>query len=114
MSPIGGVGVNLAVQDAVAAANRLAEPLRAGSVSDADLQAVQARRERPTRWTQKLQMMIQDRVVGPVLQARERPKAPALLKLVDEIPALRRLPARVIGMGFLPEHVQTREAPRSP
>jgi 2-polyprenyl-6-methoxyphenol hydroxylase-like FAD-dependent oxidoreductase len=110
MSPIGGVGVNLAVQDAVAAANRLAAPLRAHRVTDADLAAIQARRERPVRRTQQLQLTIQNRVIAPVLRSHLRPRAPALMKLFDVFPLLRRLPARFIGIGFLPEHVETAEA----
>ena len=70
MSPIGGVGVNLAVQDAVAAANRLAAPLRAGTVSDNDLQAIQARRIFPVRFTQGFQLIMQKRIIGPVLSGR--------------------------------------------
>ena len=109
MSPIGGVGVNIAVQDAVAAANRLAGPLREGRANDADLAAVQARREWAVRMTQRVQMTIQDQVVGRVLGAKAEPRAPALLKLFDAIPFLRRIPARLIGVGFRPEHVHTPE-----
>jgi 2-polyprenyl-6-methoxyphenol hydroxylase-like FAD-dependent oxidoreductase len=107
MSPIGGVGVNLAVQDAVAAANRLAGPLRAGTVTEADLQAVQARREFAVRWTQRAQIAIQDRLIGRVLAARERPKPPAFLQLFNLFPPLRRIPARLIGIGVRPEHIAT-------
>jgi 2-polyprenyl-6-methoxyphenol hydroxylase-like FAD-dependent oxidoreductase len=107
MSPIGGVGVNLAVQDAVAAANRLAGPLRAGTVTEADLQAVQARREFAVRWTQRVQIAIQDRLIGRVLAARERPKPPAFLQLFNLFPPLRRIPARLIGIGVRPEHIAT-------
>ena len=112
MSPIGGVGVNLAVQDAVAAANLLAGPLRRGRPTDAELAAVQARREAAVKLTQYVQRMIQDRVVGRVLASHERPKPPALLKLLNALPTLRRLPARVIGLGFRPEHIHTPEASR--
>jgi 2-polyprenyl-6-methoxyphenol hydroxylase-like FAD-dependent oxidoreductase len=107
MSPIGGVGVNLAIQDAVAAANRLAAPLKARAVSDADLAAVEARRTLPVRLTQWLQITIQNRVISAVLAARARPRPPAAMKLLDAFPVLRRLPARLIGMGFRPEHVRT-------
>ena len=109
MSPIGGVGVNLAVQDAVAAANRLAEPLRAKNVTDDDLRAVQARREWAVRITQRMQLTIQNQVVGRVLAADHRPRAPAALKLFDAFPVLRRLPALLLGVGVRPEHVHTLE-----
>ncbi len=107
MSPIGGVGVNLAIQDAVAAANRLAAPLKARRLSDADLAAVEARRTLPVRLTQWLQITIQNRAVSAVLAAQARPRPPAVMKLLDAFPVLRRLPARLIGMGFRPEHVRT-------
>ncbi len=107
MSPIGGVGVNLAIQDAVAAANCLAAPLKARRLSDADLAAVEARRILPVRLTQWLQITIQNRAVSAVLAAQARPRPPAVMKLLDAFPVLRRLPARLIGMGFRPEHVRT-------
>jgi 2-polyprenyl-6-methoxyphenol hydroxylase-like FAD-dependent oxidoreductase len=110
MSPIGGVGVNLAVQDAVAAANRLAAALRAGKVADEDLQAIQKRREFAVKLTQRLQLLIQNRLIGQVLKSRERPKAPALFKLFNVFPILRRIPARMIGLGVRPEHIHTPEA----
>ena len=110
MSPIGGVGINVAVQDAVAAANRLAGPLRAGKVTDEDLQAIQERRTLPMRFTQWMQLTIQRRVVNPVLQTHERPKAPAFFKLFGVFPILRSIPARLVGIGIRPEHVQTPEA----
>ena len=107
MSPIGGVGVNLAIQDAVAAANRLAAPLKARRLSGADLAAVEARRTLPVRLTQWLQITIQNRAVSAVLAAQARPRPPAVMKLLEAFPVLRRLPARLIGMGFRPEHVRT-------
>jgi 2-polyprenyl-6-methoxyphenol hydroxylase-like FAD-dependent oxidoreductase len=110
MSPIGGVGINMAVQDAVAAANRLAGPLRAGKVTDADLQAIEERRTLPMRFTQWLQLTIQRRIISRVLQAHERPKPPSFFKLFNGFPALRRIPAQLIGVGIRPEHVQTPEA----
>jgi 2-polyprenyl-6-methoxyphenol hydroxylase-like FAD-dependent oxidoreductase len=109
MSPIGGVGINLAIQDAVAAANILAEKLRRGAVSEADLAAVQRRREFPTRATQAVQVFLQKRVIGRVLAATATPSPPALLRLVGRMPALQRLPARLIGLGFRPEHIATPE-----
>ena len=106
MSPIGGVGINLAIQDAVAAANRLAGPLLSGRTVEADLAAVQRRREWPTRMTQGLQLAIQNRIIRRVLASRERLRPPLALTLLQRIAPLRRIPARIIGMGFRPEHVR--------
>lgn len=105
MSPIGGVGINLAIQDAVAAANILAPRLLDGAVSEQDLRAVQRRREFPTRATQRLQVALQKRVIGRVLASTDKLSPPLLLRLIGLVPMLRRLPARVIGLGFRPEHV---------
>jgi 2-polyprenyl-6-methoxyphenol hydroxylase-like FAD-dependent oxidoreductase len=110
MSPIGGVGINVAVQDAVAAANRLAGPLRAGKATDEDLQAIQQRRTLPVRFTQWLQLTIQRRIISRVLEAQQRPKPPLFFKAFGVFPALRRIPARLIGVGIRPEHVRTPEA----
>jgi 2-polyprenyl-6-methoxyphenol hydroxylase-like FAD-dependent oxidoreductase len=110
MSPIGGVGVNIAVQDAVAAANRLAAPLKVGKLTDDDLQAIQNRRTFPAKMTQRIQLTMQSRIIGPALQGKERPKPPFLFKLCDWFPVLRRIPARLLGLGVRPEHVQTPEA----
>ena len=110
MSPIGGVGINVAVQDAVAAANRLAGPLRAGKATDEDLQAIQQRRALPVRFTQWLQLTIQRRIISRVLEAQQRPKPPLFFKAFGVFPALRRIPARLIGVGIRPEHVRTPEA----
>jgi 2-polyprenyl-6-methoxyphenol hydroxylase-like FAD-dependent oxidoreductase len=110
MSPIGGVGVNIAVQDAVATANRLAAPLRAGNVADADLQAIQERRMLPVRFTQWMQLTIQKRIISRVLASQQRPKPPLLFKLFGVFPVLRRIPARLLGVGIRPEHVRTPEA----
>jgi 2-polyprenyl-6-methoxyphenol hydroxylase-like FAD-dependent oxidoreductase len=107
MSPVGGVGINIAVQDAVAAANRLAAPLRAGEADSGDLQAIQARREFPARMTQQIQLTMQNRIIGPALQGTREPKPPLLFKLFDAFPLLRRLPARLLALGIRPEHVQT-------
>lgn len=105
MSPIGGVGVNLAVQDAVAAANLLARPLREKRLTDADLAAVQARREFPAKMTQKIQIAIQNRVITPLLASQGPIAPPFALRLVQRFPILRRIPARLIGMGVRPEHI---------
>jgi 2-polyprenyl-6-methoxyphenol hydroxylase-like FAD-dependent oxidoreductase len=107
MSPVGGVGINLAIQDAVAAANLLADPLRRGQLTLEHLRRVQQRRERPTRWTQRLQLVIQDRVITRVLAGGRPLHAPWSVRLLDRFPRLRRLPARVLGIGFRPEHVRT-------
>jgi 2-polyprenyl-6-methoxyphenol hydroxylase-like FAD-dependent oxidoreductase len=106
MSPVGGVGINLAIQDAVAAANILAEPLSQGRVSDDNLRAVQRRRTFPTRATQAMQVIIQNRVIGRVLESSGKISAPLLLRIIGQIPFLTRIPARVIGLGFRPEHVK--------
>ena len=110
MSPIGGVGINLAIQDAVAAANILAKPLREGAVTAADLGKVQRRRMFPTRLTQSLQVFIQNRVISRVLAGQQRLALPWPLRLLRRWPFLRRIPARVIGIGFRPEHVRTPDA----
>jgi 2-polyprenyl-6-methoxyphenol hydroxylase-like FAD-dependent oxidoreductase len=107
MSPIGGVGINIAVQDAVAAANRLAAPLKTGTITSGHLQAIQARRDFPARMTQKIQLTMQNRIIGPALQSTREPKPPLLFKLFDAFPLLRRLPARLLALGIQPEHVQT-------
>ena len=112
MSPVGGIGINLAVQDAVAAANLLAGPLAApGPVPDAALAAVERRRAPPTRLTQALQVLVQDRIIMRTLTRRERMRVPLALRLLSRFPRLRRLPARIIGLGFRPEHVATPERP---
>ena len=105
MSPIGGVGINLAIQDAVAAGNILAGPLARGTCSDADLQRVQERRELPTRIVQRAQVMVQERVMGPALRGKGPQQLPFALKLLRWFPMLRRIPARLVGIGLRPEHV---------
>ena len=105
MSPIGGVGINLAIQDAVAAANLLAGPLLSGRLTEADLAKVQARRILPTRLTQRVQRLIQDRIIAPVLSGDgTAPRPPLALRLLDRLPWLQRIPARLVGLGFRPEH----------
>lgn len=106
MSPIGGVGINLAIQDAVAAANLLGGPLTEGPPSEADLARVQARRMRPTRATQRVQRFVQDRIIARVLAESDQPLTPPLaLRLLDALAPLQRIPARLVGLGFRPEHV---------
>jgi 2-polyprenyl-6-methoxyphenol hydroxylase-like FAD-dependent oxidoreductase len=111
MSPIGGVGINLAVQDAVGAANILASSLKEERVTRAMLAAVQRRRELPMRIIQRIQIVVQNMLLAPALASTDRPKPPFLMKLMTWFPVLRRIPARVIGMGFRQEHVQVPEAP---
>ncbi|MFZ0622935.1 MAG: FAD-dependent oxidoreductase [Pseudolabrys sp.] len=112
MSPIGGVGINLAVQDAVAAANILAEPLRRETVTIDTLKNVQQRREFPTRFTQRLQILLQNNIIGPALRG-ERTKAPVFMKVL-QWPLLRRIPGRVLALGVRPEHIRTPDiAPRA-
>jgi 2-polyprenyl-6-methoxyphenol hydroxylase-like FAD-dependent oxidoreductase len=113
MSPIGGVGINLAVQDAVAAANILAEPLRKGDISEGDLARVQKRRAFPTRVTQAIQVFLQDRVISRALQARGELPVPLAVRLLSRFPLLRRIPARLLGLGIRPEHVRTPEITQS-
>jgi 2-polyprenyl-6-methoxyphenol hydroxylase-like FAD-dependent oxidoreductase len=112
MSPVGGVGINLAIQDAVAASNLLAAPLRDGRLTTEDLCRVQQRREWPTRMTQRVQLMIQNRVIRPALSGSDRFSPPFAIRLLALVPFLRRIPARMIGLGFRPEHVHT-SAPKT-
>jgi len=111
MSPVGGVGINLAIQDAVAAANILAVKLSTGSVADSDLQAVEDRRTFPTRATQRLQIIIQNGVIRRVLRSTKPFTVPVPLKIVQHLPVLQRIPARIVGLGFRPEHIRTKEVP---
>ena len=107
MSPVGGVGINLAIQDAVATANILARPLSQEWVSVSHLQKVQRRRELPTRLTQWAQVQVQKRVLGRVLGNTQQLATPGFLNLFKKFPVLQRIPARLIGIGVRPEHVQT-------
>src|SRR5262245_31918065 len=107
MSPIGGVGINLAIQDAVAAANTLAAKLLADNVTPADLESVQSRRLWPTRVTQGVQVFVQKRVLGPALGDSRETSAPWFLKLFRTFTFLQRIPAYMVGLGVRPEHVKT-------
>lgn len=107
MSPIGGVGINLAIQDAVAAANVLAAPLRADRLTTDHLDLVQQRRELPTRIIQRLQIFVQKRVITRVLSGVGKFSPPLFIRLIARFPFLSRIPARLIGIGFRPEHVKT-------
>jgi 2-polyprenyl-6-methoxyphenol hydroxylase-like FAD-dependent oxidoreductase len=110
MSPVGGVGINLAVQDAVAAANVLSGPLKENGVTRDLLAAVQRRRDFPMRVIQRIQVVVQDMLLAPALASTERPKPPWPVKLMNWFPVLQRIPARVIGMGFRPEHIRSPDA----
>ena len=108
MSPVGGVGINLAIQDAVAASNLLAEALREKRLCSDDLAAVQRRREWPARVTQQAQIAVQNELLAPVLAGTAAPAdLPLPLKLLQRLPLLRRLPARLVGIGVRPERVRT-------
>jgi len=113
MSPVGGVGINLAIQDAVAAANILYRPLRQGAPSAAYLEAVQRRRELPTRITQRMQVVMQNRVIFRTLTSGAPTSLPWPARLLRDYPILRRIPARLVGMGFRPEHVRSPEVGRT-
>ena len=107
MSPIGGVGINLAVQDAVAAANILVEPLRRRTVTLNTLKQLQQRREFPTRVTQRVQIIMQNNIIQPALANQgKRPRAPLFLKMM-QWPLLRRIPGRLLALGVRPEHIHT-------
>jgi 2-polyprenyl-6-methoxyphenol hydroxylase-like FAD-dependent oxidoreductase len=110
MSPIGGVGVNIAVQDAVAASNILAAPLKQDQLKDSDLAAVQARRLWPVRATQAIQLFLQNRMIAPTLAGTRPLRPPWPARLLNAVPYLRRIPARVLGLGVQPEHVKTNPA----
>jgi 2-polyprenyl-6-methoxyphenol hydroxylase-like FAD-dependent oxidoreductase len=107
MSPIGGVGINLAIQDAVAAAKILAPKLLRGAPTLEELRAVQKRRDFPTRATQGLQIAIQNNVISKIFSPGEPLKLPWPLKLFNKAPYLRRFPARIVGVGFRPEHIKS-------
>jgi 2-polyprenyl-6-methoxyphenol hydroxylase-like FAD-dependent oxidoreductase len=111
MSPVGGVGINLAIQDAVAAANILWEALRKGEAPVELLAKVQERREWPTKMMQQVQLFVQKRIISNVLAMTERPRPPFVVTLFNRFPFLRRIPARLVGMGFRPEHVHSPELP---
>jgi len=107
MSPIGGVGINLAIQDAVATANLLGEALRRGAPSLEELLAVQRRRTFPTNATQQMQVALQNNAIRKVLSSQQPLQLPWVLRMLRRWPALRRIPARLIAVGFRPEHVRT-------
>jgi 2-polyprenyl-6-methoxyphenol hydroxylase-like FAD-dependent oxidoreductase len=106
MSPVGGVGINLAIQDAVATANSLVPRMTRGTATMDDLRAVQRRREWPTRMTQRAQVLVQNRIISNVLRGSTTPGPPWAVRMLGRYPVLRRLPARIIGLGFRPEHIR--------
>ena len=106
MSPIGGVGINYAIQDAVAAANILTPAFKEKDLSLGVLNKIQQRREKPTRRMQNIQVYMQDHVISPLLNEKEFTKTPWVMNLFSLFPILRRIPARIIGIGFQPEHVK--------
>lgn len=110
MSPIGGIGINLAIQDAVAAANVLAAPLARGENADTLLERVQKRREWPTQVIQRGQKLAQDNVIGAVLSGRPITRAPWPVRMLDRFPLLRRIPGRIIGLGVRRERVESPKA----
>jgi 2-polyprenyl-6-methoxyphenol hydroxylase-like FAD-dependent oxidoreductase len=112
MSPVGGVGVNLAVQDAVATANLLADKLQNGCPSENELDAVRRRREFPVKMTQRMQMIVQNNIISGALQGGDRPlKVPLIVRLITALPWLQGIPARLLALGVRPEHVQSKAAP---
>jgi 2-polyprenyl-6-methoxyphenol hydroxylase-like FAD-dependent oxidoreductase len=111
MSPIGGVGVNLAVQDAVATANLLASKLANGCPPEDELDAVRRRREFPVRMTQRMQVVAQNSIVSAALKPGNQPlKVPLVMRLVTAVPWLQGVTARFVGIGFRPEHVQSKDS----
>ena len=112
MSPVGGVGINLAIQDAVAAANFLVPAFRnTGKASNAVLDEIQKRRELPTRFVQNAQLAIQNGIIRRVLGRQgQRMSPPWIIRLLGSVPLLRRIPARLVGLGFRREHVRTTPA----
>ncbi|MGA3037173.1 MAG: FAD-dependent oxidoreductase [Vulcanimicrobiaceae bacterium] len=106
MSPVGGVGINLAIQDAVATANLLAGPLRNRSLRMSDLNAVQRRREFPTKIIQGIQLTIQNRIMTSVLNTSQHFNPPLILRILDRVSLLRNIPAYIVGIGPRPEHVR--------
>ena len=105
--------INLAVQDAVAAANLFAAPLARGENLDGQLHKLQARRMRPVKMTQGMQKLVQDAVIAPLLSNTARLEKPPLpARLLDAVPLLQGIPARLVGMGFRPEHVESPDAYR--
>lgn len=114
MSPVGGVGVNLAVQDAVATANLLADKMQHGCPSENDLDAVRRRREFPVKMTQRMQEIVQNKIISRALQGDDRSlKVPLIVRVITALPWLQGIPARLLALGVRPEHVHSKAAPAS-
>jgi 2-polyprenyl-6-methoxyphenol hydroxylase-like FAD-dependent oxidoreductase len=113
MSPVGGVGINFAIQDAVAAANLLAPKLLKGTLGVADLKAVQDRREWPAKSMQRVQVFLHKHLLERIFDSPETIPPPLLLRITEKFPLLRRVPARMVGVGFRPEHINTTGWPTS-
>jgi len=107
MSPVGGIGINLAIQDAIATANLLWQPLARRKPTLDDLNAVQYRREFPVKVTQAAQVAIQNRIIAPTLASTAPVKPPFVLKLLKAVPILRTIPAYAVGIGVRPEHIHS-------
>jgi 2-polyprenyl-6-methoxyphenol hydroxylase-like FAD-dependent oxidoreductase len=111
MSPIGGVGVNLAVQDAVATANLLAAKLADGCPDESELDTVRQRREFPVRMTQAMQVIVQNNLISVALRPGDQPlRAPLFARLINAVPWLQGVTARFVGLGVRPEHVRSAES----
>lgn len=106
MSPMGGVGINLAIQDAVAAGNILIPAFKKGVPTEADSAKLQKRREKATRTTQHLQVFLHKRLLAPMLHNPGTTKLPFMFNLFRWLPVLRRFPAHFVGIGFKPEHIE--------
>ncbi|WGD48779.1 FAD-dependent oxidoreductase [Bradyrhizobium sp. CB1650] len=111
MSPVGGVGVNLAVQDAVATANLLADKISRGCPCEAELDAIRARREFPVKMTQAMQVVVQNHIISGALKPGNQPlKVPLIIRLITAVPWLQGIPARLLALGIRPEHVASKAA----
>jgi 2-polyprenyl-6-methoxyphenol hydroxylase-like FAD-dependent oxidoreductase len=111
MSPVGGVGVNLAIQDAVATANLLAERLASGCPSEHELDAVRRRREFPVRMTQAMQVVVQNNIISVAIKGGSQPiRVPMFARLINALPWLQGVTARFVALGVRPEHVRSRAA----
>ena len=113
MSPVGGVGINFAIQDAVATANLLAPKLLEGTLGVADLKAVQDRREWPAKSMQRVQVFLHKHLLERIFDSPETIPPPLPLRMTEKFPLLRRIPARMVGVGFRPEHINPTVRPAS-
>jgi len=107
MSPVGGVGINLAIQDAVATANMLAQKLLSHQIRETDLRSVQVRREKPARLTQKVQVFLHRHLLERIFDSEQMISPPLPMRLLEAFPRMRSLPARMVGIGFRPERLKT-------